>query len=118
MGPVNSEEDTGEDLTMEQLIQLVRTHQDIAQELLGRLAVKWHASRTDEAAEDDYLARRGFTAREGHVARLLVEGLSNRRIARRLGISERTVKNHLQSIFYKLDVGDRTTAVIKLIRHT
>lgn len=118
MGPVNPEENAGEDLTVEQLIQLARTHQEIAQELLGRLAVKWHAIRPNEVGEDDYLARWKFTAREDHVARLLVEGLSNRRIARTLGISERTVKNHLHSIFDKLDVGDRTGAVIKLIRHT
>ncbi|ROP35750.1 response regulator transcription factor [Saccharothrix texasensis] len=117
MGPVNPEEVAGGDLTMEQLIQLARAHQDLVQELLGQLSDKWYTIRPDAAGEDDYVVRWKFTAREDSVARLLVEGFSNRRIARRLGISERTVKNHLQSIFHKLGVGDRTRAVIKLIRH-
>jgi DNA-binding NarL/FixJ family response regulator len=57
-----------------------------------------------------------LTRRELHVLRLLAEGSANRAIARDLQISERTVKNHLQSIYGKLRVADRTAAVVKAMR--
>ncbi|GAA4879359.1 helix-turn-helix transcriptional regulator [Saccharopolyspora cebuensis] len=56
-----------------------------------------------------------LTKREGEVLDNLVHGRSNRQIATSLGISERTVKNHLRSIFTKLEVGDRTSAVVKAL---
>ena len=45
------------------------------------------------------------------------DGLPNKVIARRLGISERTVKAHLTSIFQRLGVSDRTQAALWAIRH-
>lgn len=57
-----------------------------------------------------------LTRRERHVLQLLTEGSTNRMIARDLRISERTVKNHLQSIYGKLGVADRTGAVVKGIK--
>lgn len=48
-----------------------------------------------------------LSLREKDVARLVALGLSNKQIANRLEISEQTVKNHLQSIFRKLAVGNR-----------
>ncbi|QIZ39802.1 response regulator transcription factor [Saccharopolyspora sp. ASAGF58] len=56
-----------------------------------------------------------LTKREREVLDQLVRGRSNREIARSLGISERTVKNHLRNIFTKLGVGDRTSAVVKAL---
>jgi DNA-binding CsgD family transcriptional regulator len=44
----------------------------------------------------------GLSARESEVATLIVEGLSNREIADKLYISERTAENHVQNIFNKL----------------
>jgi DNA-binding NarL/FixJ family response regulator len=58
-----------------------------------------------------------LTKRETEVLRLLVEGNSNRAIAQRLYISEKTVKNHMSSILQKLNVDDRTQAVILAIRY-
>jgi DNA-binding NarL/FixJ family response regulator len=52
-----------------------------------------------------------LTAREQEVLRELAEGSSNREIARRLWLSQDTVKSHLRRIFRKLDVGSRTEAV-------
>jgi len=46
----------------------------------------------------------------------VVGGLSNRRIARQLGIAEKTVKNHLAAIFMKLRVSDRTQAALYAVR--
>ena len=50
-----------------------------------------------------------LTAREREVMFLAVEGLSNTKIARRLGISDNTVRVHLQHIYRKLRIRDRTT---------
>jgi DNA-binding NarL/FixJ family response regulator len=53
-----------------------------------------------------------LTARERGVLRLLAVGLSNRGIARRLEISEKTVKNHLSSIYLKIGAVHRTQAAL------
>ncbi|KGN41206.1 LuxR family transcriptional regulator [Knoellia aerolata] len=52
----------------------------------------------------------GLTAREEEVLSLVVEGASNREVAQRLVISEKTVGRHLANIFAKVDVGSRTAA--------
>ena len=60
--------------------------------------------------------RAPLTARELEVLRHLADGHGNRAIATRIGISERTVKFHLASIFEKLDVTSRTEAVTAGLR--
>lgn len=55
---------------------------------------------------------RQLTKREYEVLSLIAEGLSNKDIADKLFISEKTVKNHVSSIFKKLDVNDRIQAAI------
>ena len=52
-----------------------------------------------------------LSAREADVLRLVAEGLTNRAIARRLLISESTVKTHLLHVYAKLEVADRAAAV-------
>ena len=52
-----------------------------------------------------------LTRRERDVLRLLADGLTNRAIADELGIGAETVKDHVASLYRKLDVGDRVTAV-------
>ena len=75
------------------------------------------AARTilDARSEPDPLA--GLSEREREVLALLVEGLPNKLIARRLEISEKTVKSHLTRIFRELDVTDRTQAALWAERH-
>ncbi|TZE81530.1 response regulator transcription factor [Calorimonas adulescens] len=51
------------------------------------------------------------------IAGLIAEGLSNRDIAKRLYISEGTVKNHISSILSKLDLKDRTQIAVFAIRN-
>jgi DNA-binding NarL/FixJ family response regulator len=58
-----------------------------------------------------------LTDREVDVLRLIGRGFSNSDIAVRLHLSEGTVRNHVSSIFSKLEVPDRTQAAIIAIRH-
>ena len=58
-----------------------------------------------------------LTEREQDVLRLVGEGLPNKLIARRLEISEKTVKAHLTSVFASLGVTDRTQAALWAQRH-
>jgi len=57
-----------------------------------------------------------LTPREVEVLHMLAEGLGNKTVARRLGISEHTVKFHVGSIFSKLGVSSRTEAVTVGVR--
>jgi DNA-binding NarL/FixJ family response regulator len=53
-----------------------------------------------------------LTSREREVLILLAQGMSNAEVARKLGISEATVKTHLAHVMTKLDVGEKVQAVI------
>ena len=53
-----------------------------------------------------------LTDREWEVLRMVGDGLPNKTIARRLGITERTVKAHLTSVYHQLGVTDRTQAAL------
>ena len=66
--------------------------------------------------EDEDPRAEPMTPRERQVLELLGEGLSNRRIAERLGISEHTVKFHLASVFGKLGATTRAEAVRRAFR--
>jgi DNA-binding NarL/FixJ family response regulator len=62
-------------------------------------------------------ARDLLTEREREVLVLVRQGLTNKQIARRLGIAERTVKAHLTSVFTRIGVLDRTQAALWAERH-
>jgi DNA-binding NarL/FixJ family response regulator len=64
-------------------------------------------------AEEVQRRRYGLTGREEEVLSLVSAGLTNAAVAARLDISEKTVKNHLNSVFAKLGVRTRTEAVIR-----
>jgi len=68
-----------------------------------------HAPNLDDEVE-------GLTKRELDVMKLLMKGNSNKEIARRLVISERTVQTHLSNIFAKMEVASRTEAVLVALR--
>ncbi|MQY04871.1 response regulator [Actinomadura macrotermitis] len=87
------------------------------------LVAALHAAARGETVLAPQVARRlvnrmrrpapaALTAREAEVLRAVADGLSNADIGRRLVIAEATVKTHLLRIFAKLDVGDRTRAVV------
>lgn len=58
----------------------------------------------------------GLSDRELEILTYVVKGSSNREIGQALFISEKTVKNHLSSIFRKLQVEDRTQAALKAVK--
>jgi DNA-binding NarL/FixJ family response regulator len=57
-----------------------------------------------------------LSSREIEVVRCIAQGSSNKEIARYLGISQQTVKNHMTNILDKLSVSDRTQAVVLALR--
>ena len=67
------------------------------------------------ARDDDGLVER-LTPRELQVLELVADGLANKAIASRLGVSDETVKFHLGSIFGKLGASNRTEAVRGALR--
>ena len=81
-------------------------HPRVANRLVRELA------RNDKKNEDTRL-----TKREKYVLLLLVRGHSNKDMADVMFISEKTVKNHLTSIFKKLGVKDRTQAAVYALKH-
>lgn len=75
--------------------------------LLQRLRHRSDASAESAtvAPQDDGLS--GLTQREREIARMVADGDSNKIIARKLNITDRTVKAHLTTVFQKLNVHDR-----------
>jgi len=58
----------------------------------------------------------GLTAREVEILKLLAAGQANKQIARRLAISEKTVRNHASHMYEKLQIYDRSQAVLYAVR--
>lgn len=61
--------------------------------------------------------RASLTSKQAEVLDLVAQGMSNRQIARRLGISEKTVKTHLTSVYATLGVTDRVQAALWARQH-
>src|SRR5438034_9445519 len=59
----------------------------------------------------------GLTSREVEVLRLLARGLSNKEIAAKLVISPKTVGNHVEHIYAKIDASTRATASLFAMQH-
>ncbi len=82
---------------------------------LRAVAAGLRVSLPGDAPADD-AARPALTPRELDVLTCLGEGLSNKAVARRLGISAHTVKFHLEAVFIKLGATSRAEAVAKGLR--
>ncbi|MEV6773367.1 response regulator transcription factor [Nocardia sp. NPDC051030] len=75
------------------------------------------SDRGGEPAGEKSLSN-ALTPRQLEVLDLLIDGMTNRHIARALGITEKTVKNHLHAIFARINVSDRTQAAIYALRRS
>ncbi|MNO31938.1 Transcriptional regulatory protein DegU [compost metagenome] len=122
------------DMEAESLINAIRTvaegnafiHPKVTGKLIQQLRRMEYLSETGAIAEDNAIREAGvkfvagedspLTRREAEVLRLMAEGRSNKMIGEHLFISEKTVKNHVSSILQKMDVDDRTQAVINAIK--
>ena len=75
------------------------------------------AARLVDALASDHRPEQRLTAREEDVLDLLARGYANKRIARELGIAEKTVKTHVSHVLAKLGVSDRTQAALYATRN-
>jgi DNA-binding NarL/FixJ family response regulator len=114
------------DLPPESLIQTVHTVLDgsyvINDQVLSAEEVEeWIERRMNrfgrQPAHDGSGSPISLSPREMEILELICEGTSNKAIAQRLGISYQTVKNHVTAILHKLNVSDRTQAVLYALRH-
>ena len=71
----------------------------------------------EETFQPQVTTERPFSPREHEVLTLAADGLTNKEIAYRLGISERTVQFHINSIFNKTATNSRTEAVALALRN-
>jgi DNA-binding NarL/FixJ family response regulator len=99
------------DAEPEEIIRGVRSAARGDSPLAPRAAREMITQRSEAAVDT------GLSARETEVLALVGEGLPNKLIARRLEISEKTVKAHLTSVFAQIGVSDRTQAALWAHRH-
>jgi DNA-binding NarL/FixJ family response regulator len=89
-----------------------------AQHTFQELGAAIDLARVEELLPQDARNAAGpLTGREIEVLRLVASGLTNRRIAGKLNISEKTVARHLSNIFNKLNLSSRTAATAYAYDH-
>lgn len=89
---------------------LLLSHQPAWRDFLDETARFVRANRTGEWAGAEFLE---LTAREREVLDLIARGLGNAQIANALALSEKTVRNHINSIFGKLGTPNRAQAIVR-----
>ena len=87
----------------------------LAKKLFGEFN-RLEKRKQDEAVQRERRREETLTYREVEVLQMICKGLSNQAIAQTLFLSEKTVKNHLTNIFRKINVTDRTQAVLYAIK--
>lgn len=102
------------DCSIDEIAEVIRMAADDDSPLSPALAASMldEVRRLEEPDETD----RVVTKREEEVLQLIADGCSTGEVAERLYISQKTVKNHLASIYQKLDARDRTQAVLQAVR--
>lgn len=86
----------------------------VSREFIVQIINKITHELIEHSDEDIQNIFKDLTGREHEIVRGICQGMSNKRIASSLGISERTVKAHLSSIFRKADVHDRLHLAMKM----
>lgn len=105
------------DTPREQLIEAIKGTAEGKTYVDPHVAGKVFKQVSRQAAAPDTTIVKDLSAREQDVLRLLAQGLNNAEIARRLYLSEGTVRNYVSSILEKLNVSDRTQAALIALRH-
>jgi two-component system, NarL family, response regulator len=94
------------DTSLKEMVEAIQTVHSakryIPREIASRLAER--------------MMRSDLTPRELEILKMLSKGLTNKQIGHALGISDNTVKNHVNSIIEKLEVSDRTEAATTAIQ--
>jgi NarL family two-component system response regulator LiaR len=111
------------DIQPRELVQAVREtyqgkaqlHPDIARRLMQAVSGEAPAKPDKSARLPQEL--HGLTEREGEVLGYIARGLTNREIAEKMVISEKTVKTHVSNLLDKLGLEDRTRAAIWALKH-
>ena len=83
----------------------------------GELAIETEVDKKIKAHDKQPELHEDLTARERDILRLLAKGYDNQTIANELFISLKTVKTHVSNILAKLEVDDRTQAVVYAFKH-
>jgi DNA-binding NarL/FixJ family response regulator len=84
--------------------------------IIRRLAVP-PAPGVPRSRPDAVCEKTELSGRERQITALIVHGLKNKEIARRMFITEQTVKNHIHNVFEKLGVGDRLELALYAVYH-
>ena len=105
----------GKDVPPSELESAIRTVHRGGSVLDPAVATRVLAEVASPAGHDAGLDQ--LTAREREVLALLGEGLSNRDLAARLYVAEKTVKTHVSAVLAKLHLADRTQAALFAVRH-
>jgi two-component system, NarL family, response regulator LiaR len=90
-------------------------HPDVARKLMIAIASEAHSEEPKPAPVPKELQE--LTEREREVLEYIARGLTNREIAEKMVISEKTVKTHVSNLLDKLDLEDRTRAAIWALKH-
>lgn len=104
--------DSGSDILKRAIRVVYQGEQYIEPILMPRLRERIENNKNPEKKEDK------LSKREFEILKLVAVGMYNKEIADQLSISEKTVKNHMSSIFRKIKVSDRTQAAVYAIRHS
>ncbi|MBI2710025.1 MAG: response regulator transcription factor [Actinobacteria bacterium] len=105
------------DCSIDEIADTVRRAADadqspLSKEIAASMLAEIQRLGVDTGADEE----RVITKREEEVLQLIADGCSTPEVAARLYISQKTVKNHLASIYQKLDARDRTQAVLQAVR--
>ena len=88
-----------------------------AQQVFEQLGAAPDLERTKAVVQRTPGSRNGLTPREVEILKLIAAGMTNRKIASKLFISEKTVARHVSNIFVKLDLSSRTAATAYAYQH-
>lgn len=95
---------------LEQVLQTVKQNNI----MIGHEVMSALIKGTQQSSPDLEQWKETLTSRELETAEAILQGLSNKQIAKKMSISERTVKSHVRNLFDKFNVNDRLALVLKI----